>query len=75
MTVRRCPVSLAAGKWYKGKIDGINRDGTFVIAYDDGDKEPVIAALTDCAGNDSSQEVRNAALSALKMVAHEPAGK
>ena len=27
------------GKWYKGKIDRVNRNGTFDIKYDDGDSE------------------------------------
>lgn len=46
-----------------------------LFPYDDGDKEAVIVALTDCAGKDANPDVRNAALSALKMVAHEPAAK
>ena len=27
------------GKWYPGKIDRVNLDGTFNISYDDGDRE------------------------------------
>lgn len=27
------------GKWYKGKIHKLNGDGTYVILYNDGDKE------------------------------------
>lgn len=48
-----------------------------LIPYEEAEKEPVIAALTECMSNDANAEVRNAALSALKTVAHNPvpAGK
>ena len=26
-------------EWFPGKIDGVNEDGTYVVAYDDGDRE------------------------------------
>ena len=29
------------GKFYPGKIEAVNADGTFVILFDDGDKEPI----------------------------------
>ena len=28
------------GRWYPGKIDTVNADGTFAILFDDGDKAP-----------------------------------
>ena len=28
------------GKFYPGKIEAVNADGTFAILFDDGDKEP-----------------------------------
>lgn len=31
------------GRWFKGKIDKINRDGTYDIRYDDGDSEMGVA--------------------------------
>jgi HEAT repeat protein len=43
-----------------------------MIPYEEAEKEPVIAALTECMGNDSNAEVKNAALSALKMVTSNP---
>ncbi|GBG26827.1 NAD-dependent deacetylase sir2E [Hondaea fermentalgiana] len=30
--------------WYRGRITAVNRDGTFAIAYDDGDKENKVQA-------------------------------
>ena len=32
------------GKWYRGKIAMVNRDGTFRVEYDDGDKELRVSA-------------------------------
>ncbi|HTL72197.1 MAG TPA: FHA domain-containing protein [bacterium] len=48
-----------------------------LIPLEAAEKEPVIAALTECVRNESNAEVKNAALSALKMVTHDsaPAGK
>ena len=31
-------------KWFPGKISAVNEDGTFDVAYDDGDKESGIEA-------------------------------
>lgn len=48
-----------------------------LIPLEETEKEPVIAALTECVSNDTNAEVKSAALSALKMVAHDaaPVGK
>lgn len=42
-----------------------------LIPYDGAEKEPVIAALTECVSKDDSSEVQSAAISVLKMIAHE----
>ena len=26
-------------EWFPGKVDGVNEDGTYAVAYDDGDRE------------------------------------
>ena len=31
------------GKWYPGKVDAVNDDGTYAILYDDGDREASVA--------------------------------
>lgn len=48
-----------------------------LIPYEDADKDTVVAALTDTANKDEEDDVRNAAVSALKIIAPEsvPAGK
>jgi predicted component of type VI protein secretion system len=48
-----------------------------LIPFDETEKEPVIAALTDCVSNDTNAEVRSVAVSALKMITHDspPTGK
>jgi len=48
-----------------------------LIPFSEAEKEPVIAALTECVSHDANADVRQAALSALKMVAHDsaPTGK
>jgi hypothetical protein len=30
-------------KWYRGEITGVNRDGTYAVRYEDGDREPNVA--------------------------------
>ena len=30
-------------EWFPGKIDGVNEDGTYAVAYDDGDREERVA--------------------------------
>jgi hypothetical protein len=48
-----------------------------LMPFNEMEKEPVLAALTDCVSNDTNADVRSAAVSALKMVAHDstPAGR
>ena len=33
------------GKWYGGEVTGDNGDGTYAVAYDDGDDEAAVAFL------------------------------
>ncbi len=48
-----------------------------LIPMEETEKQPVIAALTECSNNDTNVEVRSAAVSALKMIASDsvPADK
>lgn len=48
-----------------------------LIPYDGAEKEPVITALTESVSKDDNSDVQNAAISVLKMIAHEttPSGK
>jgi len=32
-------------EWFAGKIDGVNEDGSYVVAYDDGDREERVAPV------------------------------
>ena len=32
------------GRWYKGVVDRVNNDGTYSVAYDDGDSERSVPA-------------------------------
>ena len=35
-----CVVSAWKSRWYPGRIDRVNADGTYAVAFDDGDYEP-----------------------------------
>ena len=36
---------MAGGHWYPGKISAAHGDGTYDIAYDDGDKDSKLSAM------------------------------
>jgi len=51
------------GSWYAGKITAINKDGTFKVAYDDGDASPALTkaqigyrAVSASSGSSASSE-------------------
>ncbi len=48
-----------------------------LIPLEETEKEPVITALTECSGHDTNADVRNTAVSALKMITRDsvPVGK
>ena len=69
------------GKWYPGKIEAVNGDGTFAILFDDGDKEPsakaadvravggVGAALREATAEVATEDAMDAAAEKLAALA------
>jgi len=46
-------------EWFPGTIDGVNKDGTYIIAYDDGDREESVnPALVRAAAKPAAKKPR-----------------